>query len=403
MNRFTFAAIALAFAMPSSAHAKVNLGKALEVIRAIGPEGAGNAKATEAWQAVSQASADQLTEVLAAMQDSEPLSCNYLRAAVDTIVQREASAGRDLPKDALVKFLKNTSMSPRSRRTAYEVLQRIIPDAEQQFIPGMVNDPCLELRRDAIALLLDEAKQLQKDEKTNDAISVFGKAFRAARDVDQINAAYDALGELDTKVDLARHYGFILRWNIVAPFDNVDNKGFDVVNAPENGVDLTAGYTAKANQQATWRAHVSDDPNGIIDFNAAFKDDEDPNKGQGGNYKGAVGYAYTIFESATDQTVDLRVGCINGNKVWVNGKEVLSNEVYHSGMEIDQYVAKVNFKKGKNEILFKLAQNEQTEQWAQRWQFQLRICDPIGTAILSTNRPLPEKTAARELFRGIIR
>ena len=403
MNRYTFAAIALACAMPTTAHAKVNLGKALEVIRAIGPEGSGNARAKEAWQAVSQVSSNQLTEVLAAMQDSQPLSCNYLRAAVDTIVQREEAAGRALPKDALVKFLKNTSMSPRSRRTAYEILQRIIPDAEQQFIPGMVNDPCLELRRDALALLLTEANQLKKDEKKNEAITVYGKVFRAARDVDQINEAYDALGELDTKVDLARHYGFITRWRIVAPFDNVENKGFNVAYGPEEGVDLNAKFTAKESQEVEWRSHVSDDPNGIVDFNAAYKDDENPNKGQGGNYKGAIGYAYTVFHSSKDQTVDLRVGCINGNKVWVNGKEIFANEVYHSGMEIDQYVAKVKLKKGENSILVKLAQNEQTEQWAQRWQFQLRICDEIGTAILSSDRPASEQTAARESTRGIIR
>ena len=403
MRRFSYVAIAMAFAMPTVAHAGVDLGKALKVIRAIGPEGAGNALATPAWKAVSEASREQLTEVLAAMQDNEPLSCNYLRAAIDTIVQRELRAGRELPKDALIAFLKNTTMSPRSRRTAYEILQRIIPDAEQQFIPGMVDDPCLELRRDAIALLLDEAKQLRKEDKKSEAIAVLGKAFLAARDVDQVNAAVDALAELDIKVDLARHYGFILRWHIVAPFDNVENKGFDIAYAPEQGVDLSAAYAAKGNQQATWRTYVTDDPNGIVDLNAAYKDDDDPNKGQGGNYKGAIGYAYTVFESARDRTVDLRLGCINGNKVWVNGNEVIANEVYHSGMEIDQYVAQADLKKGNNEILVKLAQNEQTEQWAQRWQFQLRVCDSIGTAILSTNRPLPEKTADRELTRGIIR
>jgi hypothetical protein len=41
---------------------------------------------------------------------------------------------------------------------------------------------------------------------------------------------------------------------------------------------------------------------------------------------------------------------------------------------------------GKNVILVKVCQNEQTESWAQRWEFQLRVCDSIGAAILAPNR-----------------
>jgi len=84
--------------------------------------------------------------------------------------------------------------------------------------------------------------------------------------------------------------------------------------------------------------------------------------------------------------VEIRVGCINGNKVWVNGKMVVSNHVYHASTAIDQYTAQATFRKGRNDILVKVAQNEQTEDWAQRWQFQLRVCDSYGTAILATDR-----------------
>ena len=406
MKRYVLAALtgAAILHFPVEADANpVDLQAALRTIRAVGPEGAGNAEASVAWNQIAAADSSQLVQVLAAMQDSEPLACNWLRAAVDTIVQRELASGRELPQASLIKFLKNTAMSPRGRRTAYELLQRIFPDAEQSFIPEMLNDPSLELRRDAVALVLDEAKKLRDAKKRTDAIAKYGQAFRAARDVDQIEKAFEELAALDTEVDLARHYGFITRWHIVAPFDNTDTKGFDVTYPPELSVDLSATYSGKRNRQVQWRSHLSKDPHGIVDFNEAFKDD-DGEKELGGNYKGAIGYAYAVFVSDRDQTVDVRLGCINGNKVWVNGEEITSNHVYHSGMEIDQYAAQVELTMGKNEILVKLAQNEQTEQWAQRWQFQLRICDAIGTAILSTDRPLSDKTAAREQFlRGFTR
>ena len=80
------------------------------------------------------------------------------------------------------------------------------------------------------------------------------------------------------------------------------------------------------------------------------------------------------------------MGCINGNKVWVNGELVIANHVYHAGTEVDQYVAPVKLQPGPNSILVKVCQNEQTESWAQRWQFQLRVCDAVGTAILSADR-----------------
>jgi hypothetical protein len=113
-----------------------------------------------------------------------------------------------------------------------------------------------------------------------------------------------------------------------------------------------------------------------------------------GKHKGAITYAFAEFISAEDRPVDLRLGCINANKVWLNGELLTANHVYHSNTSVDQYIAKGKLKKGRNTILLKICQNEQTEVWAQDWKFQLRVCDQIGTAVLSVDRPLGQ-TAAR--------
>jgi hypothetical protein len=64
-------------------------------------------------------------------------------------------------------------------------------------------------------------------------------------------------------------------------------------------------------------------------------------------------------------------------------------------MSLDQYRMRGQLKAGKNTILIKLCQNEQTEEWAQRWQFQLRVCDATGTAVLSADRkPAPAATGS---------
>ena len=92
-----------------------------------------------------------------------------------------------------------------------------------------------------------------------------------------------------------------------------------------------------------------------------------------------------LFRSEVDSSkaldCELRVGCINAQKVWLNGELVISNEVYHTGMQVDQYIAPIKLKAGKNRILIKICQNEQKEAWAQRYVFQARICDSSGKAI----------------------
>jgi hypothetical protein len=78
----------------------------------------------------------------------------------------------------------------------------------------------------------------------------------------------------------------------------------------------------------------------------------------------------------------------------VNGELVTANRVYHTGMVIDQYQGQAKLKKGKNLILVRISQNEQTEPWAQDWKFQLRVTDSLGGPVLAQDRVVP-KTAGR--------
>jgi hypothetical protein len=93
-------------------------------------------------------------------------------------------------------------------------------------------------------------------------------------------------------------------------------------------------------------------------------------------------YATTTWDSADDQQVEVRLGTPNAWKLWVNGKQVFEREEYHRSSAVDQYKVPVTLKAGVNVLLFKICQNEQTQEWAQRYQFQLRICDSTGSAVL---------------------
>ena len=69
----------------------------------------------------------------------------------------------------------------------------------------------------------------------------------------------------------------------------------------------------------------------------------------------------------------------------------MSNEIYHNSNSVDKFSGDVQLLDGENEILIKVCQNEQTEPWAQDWQFQFRICDQSGKAIPEFQPPAQQQ------------
>jgi hypothetical protein len=350
----------------------------VKTLCAVSTHGKGHREAMAAWKELSKVDASQLPEVLAGMRDADRLAENWIRSAAETIAQRQVGARGKLPISALEKFIADTRQAPRARRLAYELIAKVDSAAESRIIPSLVDDPSLELRRDAVALLLKDAGTLDPNNDKPAAIAAYRRIFTSARDLDQIATARAKLAALGENVDLPRHFGFLLSWKLIGPFDNTNQKGFDVGYPPEKEIDLAAKYVGKGEMPVRWIDHTSNDKSGMgmVDLNKAL-----------GKHMGAIGYAYAEFVADQPREVELRLGCINANKIWLNGELLTANPVYHTGQQVDQYVGKGRLKPGRNAILLKIAQNEQTEDWAQNWQFQFRVCDAIGTAVLSQDRP----------------
>ncbi|MGE5193142.1 MAG: hypothetical protein ACM3U2_11660, partial [Deltaproteobacteria bacterium] len=356
----------------------------LHTIRAVAAEGNGSKEAAQAWRELVKSRAQALPEIFSAFDDANPLAANYLRSAIETIVQRELDKGGKLPAEDLERFVRDTKRDPRGRRLAYELLAGVDPSAPDRLIPGMLNDPGIEFRRDAVARLVERAsKQLAAGDK-DDARRLLVEALSGARDEDQVQAIKKQLDGLGEKVDLPRHFGFLMSWRLVAPFDNTDKKGLAAVYPPEKELDLSATYEGKEGKKIAWVEHTTENENGIVDLAKTL-----------GPFKGAVAYAATEFQSEERLPVEFRLGTPNSWKVWLNGELIFAREEYHRGMNLDQYKMRGTLKPGKNVILIKVCQNEQTEDWAQRWQFQFRVCDAVGTAILSADRgaTLPKPAA----------
>jgi tetratricopeptide (TPR) repeat protein len=361
-----------------AAHGEISQ-SALEALRQVDREGKGNRTAKDAWaELTAGANADQLPALLAAMDGAGPLAANWLRAAVDTVAERHMRQHGKLLTSPLEKFLSEKQHDQRARRLAYEWILRNDPTAADRLIPTMLDDPSLELRRDAVARVLAEAERAEADKKADAALAAYRKALEAARDLDQVKVVTEALKKAGQGVDLPRHFGFLQDWQIIGPFDNRQGKGFSPALEPEARFDPKATYVGIDGAKVAWNTHHTDDPYGLVDLNKAI-----------GKHMGAVAYAAAEFQCPIAQSVELRLGTESANKIWLNGKLLFSAEVYHANGTMDQYVGRGELKAGRNLILLKICQNEQTDAWAQDWKFQLRVCDASGKAVLATDRPAP--------------
>lgn len=364
-------ACSLVSAWPASA---ADLRPALAVLQGVRNEGLDNRSASQAWLVVAQAPASQLPEMLSALDEANPLGANWIRAAVDTVADRTLRSEGKLPAAELEAFVRDVRHDPRARRLAYEWLSRSDAAAADRLIPGMLHDPGTEFRRDAVARLLSEAAAKLDGDEPPAARLLYREALSGAVDHDQVELIAERLSGLGEDVDLPRHFGYLMQWKLIGPFDNTDESGYAVAYPPEREQDLAASYPGKSGTVA-WIDLSTSAKDGEVDLNQAL-----------GKTPGAIAYAYTQFICDDQREVDLRLTSPNATKVWVNGRLVDEHEVYHAGSQFDQYIARAILEPGTNHILIKICQNERTEDWAQVWSFRFRVTDAVGSAILSADR-----------------
>ncbi len=364
-------------AAPSSAADASPIEKQLAIIKAVGPEGAGNAEAAAAWKNIVGTGLPALMPTLTAMDNTKPAIANWLRLAAQAIVEAEAAAKRPIPAKELETFVRDTTHGPVGRRLAYEFLVQADPKAPERILKNLTDDPSFEIRRDAIDHQLPYTLELFTSRPML-ALKNLQGLFDSSRDLVQAEKIAKALKEHGVTVDLNEHFGVQSSWMLVGPFDSPQGTGYDKVYEPEKKVDLSAAYKGKKDAEIKWIPTRSVEPYGLVDLNKAL-----------GKHKDAVAYAFTSIEAAKEAAIEIRFGCISAVKLFLNGKELYATEEYHHGQRFDQYVAVGNLKPGRNEILLKICQNNQTENWAQDWKFQLRVCDSLGGAlpIKSMNNP----------------
>lgn len=342
---------------------------AVQAVRAVQKNGTGNESAVKAMKVLNASGPEKIPALLNAMDGVNPIALNWLRGAINQAARRSP---KDVPLEEIKGYFADTSHHPMGRKLAFDMIAGDDPATRKKMVAGLVDDPSLPLRYLAIAQLVEESEAMMD----SDPIAATGKlayAFSKARDTEQMTSIASKLEKLGIQVDLQDQFGFLATWHLVGSFDNKEMAGFDVAYGPEKDVakvDLNATYTSLDEKPTTWQKVTTEDPVGNVDLNEII-----------GKVKGATVYAYTTFKSDEALNAQIRIGSANATKIWLNGELVMSNEIYHNSNSIDKFIGDIKLAKGENQILMKVCQNEQTQPWAQDWQFQFRICDKNGKAI----------------------
>lgn len=351
--------VACIWTLPSACHADATSDQ-LEVLRSMQPGDEAAMKQAASIAKSLRSNPDvTLVRVLSAMKGASPIGKNWLVGLANAMHSRPS-----VPTAQLESFLADTNQDSEARYTVFRWLTDGNAELKAQWLDRMLDDPSLEIRFDAVARALAASDDLSKE--------ALQKLLDAARHPDQIVAIVGRLDKLGVKIDQAKHFGFLTEWKLIGPFDNVGTKHFSTVYPVETDAlanRVADGYEGK-NGKVQWQSAKTDSPEGVLDVAKIYN-----------NEKGCIVYGVAVVRVPKDLDCEIRIGSYNAQKVWVNGELVIANDVYHTGMQIDQYNAPIRLRAGENRIVIKLCQNEQKEAWAQQYVFQARLCDATGKAI----------------------
>lgn len=339
--------------------------KAIEALRNIQANDRNMSAASQAAKQLSTLKGDETLKVLKAMKGASPIGRNWLSGIAASLHTKTNAPSRD----QLLAFLKDSDQDGEARYLVFQWLTSGDEAARKAMLATMLEDNSPEIRYAAVDL------SLKNIENAADKKESLQKVLDVARHPEQVTSLIDLLEKEGVVISKADHFGFLKNWKVIGPFDNRDQAAFNTEYPVE--LDLLKGtpkdsYEGK-NGSVVWKDASADDKEGQVDLNPVYDKE-----------KGAITYGYSVFKVKEKTKVQIRLGCINANKVWVNGELILSNEVYHTGAMIDQYIGEAELKAGENRIVVKVCQNEQTEPWAQNWAFQLRICDSTGKATVQS-------------------
>ncbi|MCA9138608.1 MAG: hypothetical protein KDB00_17675 [Planctomycetales bacterium] len=371
-------AISIAASFSAAFAADSSLVDALRTVAQADGSAALDRAASEAAKQLQRLPSSQVTDVLAGFGNATQRGRNWLRA-----IAADVSDNGPFQSDSLLSFYNDRSNDPDARYVAFQLLTQNDSDGKADLLSNAQTDPSLPIRYLKIQSMIDQAAAV-KESNPQESQRILREVIANGRSPQQLEKSARLLADRGVNVDLADELGMMRKFWICGPFDNTESKHFDTAYVPENryiesGLPFSLDANGDPNPEqgkhakVHWQRIESTDKLGMVNLNEPLANEKD-----------AAAYVFakfTVQDGESIPTAQTRIGCITANKVWINGRLVSSNEVYHSGTRIDQYVEQCALVHGENTVLIKVMQNAQTEAWAQDWQFQFRLTRLDGSAI----------------------
>jgi hypothetical protein len=345
-------------------------------IAALMQQGRGTIEGRAAWERLSKAGPDAVPPLLEAMATKSTVAANWIRTALDQIVDRELKAGgKRLDWDGLLRYAKDTSKPGRARRYALELVERARPGTSDKLYRDWLDDT--EFRYEAVALQLQDARRLVEQRGAR-ALGAFRVAFDKAREVQQARDAAAGLQQLGVSVSVAEHLGFFTDWYVIGPFDGHGKQGFHTTYPPEQRVALDEELAGQGKKVRWHRFQVKEASPTTRGGHQALVSLRD--KAALGDADDAVGFAYTEFEIDRPCTAEFRGAADDNMTVWVNGRKAFEFEEYRNGVRLDRHRFQVPLSAGKNTVLVKVCQTPAPNP-EPNWEFILRVVDATGKGL----------------------
>lgn len=190
---------------------------------------------------------------------------------------------------------------------------------------------------DDLNLLAEPYATLMNRESAHPAVRKVARVLYA--DVER------ARGHLVKSRTVLEPLGFVQNFYVVGGFDNEGKRGCEVEHGPATAQDLQTVYAGKKNE-VSWHRVPFKSLDGYVDLGAFVRPTKE-----------SVAYAMTFLEASQEGPVTFWLGTSGASRLYVNGKKVLSDDIYRVP-RMDQIGVKVSLRQGLNKVVLKVCQDQ---------------------------------------------
>lgn len=358
------------------------LGCGDEIDQAINDMGKSPKKVQEAQMELMLTSKDPMPKLIQALEDkgrSKTARLNLL----ETVGKLSRRTGDRRVQEVLIATLSDPDKDIKIG-TMTALAEMEIDSTSAVAVQVLLNDEDLEVRRkadevleDEVGKLIEKARGLARMEKKDEAEALFVQATaynpRSGKARYALARFYDEIGKTEEAQKLLKALNFVRNWWVIGPFDAPERRGFKITYPPEKEVKLKKTYPGKGGKLVKWVRHQIPENTGVLDFKDVWTEDNDD----------AAGFAFCTVYSPDERKARIYLGSDDTINLWLNGKEVLAEDVYR-GTQPDDDKVDVTLRKGINRLLAKVCNGRGG------WSLAVRITDPDGNAMEDVEYRIPD-------------